>query len=128
MNPSPQFLRFLVTGGIAAAVNFGSRFVYNLWVSYAWALVLAYLTGMVTAFFLARAFVFSQGSQSLRRSAVVFSAVNVLAIAQTWLISMALAYYLLPWLGVERFRFELAHAVGIAVSYTHLTLPTIYSV
>ena len=115
MKISPQFLKFLVTGGIAAAVNFGSRFIYNLWASYSIAVVLAYLTGMATAFVLARTFVFEGRTQSLQRSALIFAAVNVLAIAQTWLISMLLAYYLLPAWGVQRFAFEIAHAVGIVV-------------
>jgi putative flippase GtrA len=115
MTISPQFLRFLVTGGIAAGVNFGSRFAYNLWVPYGVAVVLAYLTGMACAFVLARAFVFAESRQSLQRSVLLFAAVNLLAVAQTWLISMALAYWLLPKMGVEQFAFEIAHAVGIVV-------------
>ena len=115
MKPSPQFLRFLLTGGIAAATNFGSRIVFSAWVSYAWAVVLAYLVGMCCAFVLARAFVFMQGSQSLHRSALFFTLVNLFAVGQTWLISMALAYHLLPALGLQRHVFEVAHAVGIVV-------------
>ena len=63
-----QFLGFLLTGGLAAAVNFGSRIVYNRWLDFSSAVVLAYLTGMVTAFILARSFVFTQSSQSVQRS------------------------------------------------------------
>ena len=55
---SRQFLVFLLTGGIAAAVNFGSRILYNQWMGFSAAIVLAYITGMVTAFVLARLFVF----------------------------------------------------------------------
>ena len=68
---SRQFVIFLVTGGLAAAVNFGSRIVYNQWVNFSVAVVLAYLTGMVTAFALARYFVFTESSQSMQRSAPV---------------------------------------------------------
>jgi putative flippase GtrA len=112
---SRQFLIFLVTGGTAAAVNFGSRIVYNLWMGYSAAIVLAYLTGMVTAFVLARLFVFGSGSQSLARSALMFTLVNVLAVLQTWGISVALAWHVLPALGVNRFVPEIAHAVGVVV-------------
>lgn len=112
---SRQFLGFVLTGGIAAAVNFGSRILYNLWMDFSPAVILAYLTGMVTAFVLARMFVFTESSQSLRRSGIFFVLVNIVAVAQTWLISMALAYYLLPKLGIGLYVREIAHAVGVAV-------------
>jgi len=111
---SREFLTFLLTGGVAAAVNFGSRIVYNCWLDFSSAVVLAYLTGMVTAFILARRFVFTQGSQSVQRSALFFVMVNGVAVLQTWVISMAL-YYLLPMAGVTRWVPEIAHAVGIVV-------------
>jgi len=111
---SREFLTFLLTGGVAAAVNFGSRIVYNRWLDFSSAVVLAYLTGMVTAFILARRFVFTQGSQSVQRSALFFVMVNGVAVLQTWVISMAL-YYLLPMAGVTRWVPEIAHAVGIVV-------------
>lgn len=111
---SREFLSFLLTGGLAAAVNFGSRIVYNRWLDFSSAVVLAYLTGMVTAFILARRFVFTQGSQSVQRSALFFVMVNGVAVLQTWAISMAL-YYLLPMAGVTRWVPEIAHAVGVVV-------------
>ena len=109
-----QFLGFLLTGGLAAAVNFGSRILYNRWLDFSSAVVLAYLTGMVTAFILARSFVFTQGSQSVQRSAMFFVLVNGVAVLRTWAISMAL-YYLLPIAGVTQWAPEIAHAVGVAV-------------
>ena len=112
---SRQFLAFLITGGLAAAVNFGSRILYNQWVEFSLAIILAYLTGMITAFLLARTFVFTDGSQSVKRSATFFVLVNAVAVFQTWAISMLLAYYVLGWLSVTRFVPEIAHAVGVAV-------------
>lgn len=111
---SRQFLAFLLTGGLAALVNFGSRIVYNRWTSFSWAVVLAYLTGMVTAFVLARLFVFADSRRPVHQAAGFFVLVNLAAIAQTWLITMGLARFVLPWLGVDRFAAEIAHAVGIA--------------
>jgi putative flippase GtrA len=111
---SRQFLGFLLTGGLAALVNFGSRILYNQWVDFSSAVVLAYLTGMVTAFILARSFVFTQSSRSVQRSAIFFVMVNGVAVLQTWAISMAL-YYLLPMAGVTRWVPEIAHAVGVVV-------------
>ena len=112
---SRQFVAFLITGSFAALVNFLSRVLYNQWVSFSSAVILAYVTGMVTAYILAKAFVFTASQQSMRHSAVWFVLVNLVAVMQTWLISMALAHYLLPAMGVKHFVLELAHAVGIAV-------------
>lgn len=111
---SRQFVAFLLTGGIAALVNFISRIIYNLWFGFSAAVILAYLTGMVTAYVLARAFVFT-GRHSLSRSAFYFALINVLAIAQTWLVSLLLLHHVMPALNVVRFAPELAHAVGIVV-------------
>jgi putative flippase GtrA len=41
--------------------------------------------------------------------------VNGLAIIQTWAISLLMAYYALPALGVQDYTLEIAHAVGIVV-------------
>ena len=110
---SRQFATFLLTGGIAALVNFGSRIFYNHWLSYSSAVIAAYVSGMITAFVLARVFVFRASRNDLRRSALIFTAVNVVAAAQTWLISMFLAYHALPWAGVTHFVPEIAHAAGV---------------
>ena len=112
---SREFLVFLLTGGFAALVNFLSRIAYNQWLTFSTSVVLAYITGMITAFVLARLFVFKKSQHSVLRSAVYFTAVNLVAVLQTWLISMGLAYYVLPALNVTWFPKEIAHAVGVAV-------------
>lgn len=112
---SRQFLFFLLTGGTAAAVNFGSRIFYNFWLDFSVAIVLAYVTGMITAFILAKLFVFKESQQLLHRSALYFVLVNLIAVLQTWIVSMGLAYYVLPAMGVESLVREIAHAVGVVV-------------
>lgn len=112
---SRQFIVFLVTGGFAAMVNFGSRILYNMWVDFSIAIIFAYLTGMVTAFILARLFVFTESKLQVHHSFMYFTLVNLAAIVQTWLISMWLAYSVLPAMGVVNFVPEIAHFVGIAV-------------
>ncbi|WP_312236456.1 GtrA family protein [Stenotrophomonas sp.] len=112
---SRQFLLFLLVGGVAALVNFLSRIGYSHWLSFTPAIVLAYLTGMVTAFVLSRLFVFKQSTRPLHHSAFYFVLVNLLAVLQTWVVSTLLAFHLLPWLGVDVLRLEIAHAVGVAV-------------
>lgn len=112
---SRQFLLFLLTGGIAAIVNFGSRIVYSQWLNFSTAVILAYVTGMVTAFVLARLFVFKQSTQAVHHSAFYFVLVNLVAVLQTWAISLGLAYYVLPALDITVFIEEIAHAVGVTV-------------
>ncbi len=106
---------FLLTGGLAALVNFGSRIIYNQWLSYSAAIVVAYITGMITAFVLAKRFVFTETTRSMRQSVMYFFLINMIAILQTWLVSIALAWYVLPAAGITRFAPELAHAVGVMV-------------
>lgn len=110
-----QFLVFLVTGGTAALVNFGSRIAYSLCFSFSVAVIFAYITGMITAFVLAKLFVFKESSRPIHHSAAFFVLVNLVAIAQTYIISVGLAYYVLPALGVTKFVDEIAHAIGVAV-------------
>lgn len=112
---SRQFAAFLVTGGIAAAVNFGSRILLNHWMSFSAAIVVAYLLGMLTAFALARTFVFRASGQSVGGSLSRFAIVNVAAVLQTWAVSVLLAYYVLPAAGVRLYVPEIAHAAGVVV-------------
>lgn len=112
---SRQFGVFLLTGGTAAMVNFLTRIIYNNWMGFSEAVVLAYVTGMVTAYILARIYVFKTSTQTLQRSILLFALVNLLAIIQTWAVSLLMAYAVLPALGVTRFTLEIAHAVGIVV-------------
>jgi putative flippase GtrA len=110
-----QFLLFLLAGGVAATVNFLSRIGLGYWMSYVASIVLAYCLGMATAFVLNRCFVFSNSTVQLRHQMVWFVLVNIAAVAQTILISLGLAEWLLPLLGVDYHNSTIAHAVGVAV-------------
>ncbi len=111
---SKQFVLFLFAGGIAAAINFGSRILYNRWMDFSIAIIVAYLTGMITAFILAKLFVFKESEQQIRRSAWIFSLVNLIAVAQTWCISLAFAYFL-PIIGVAEYVHEISHGIGVMI-------------
>lgn len=110
-----QFLLFLLAGGIAALANFGSRIAFSLVLPYVTAIVLAYLVGMATAFALNRAFVFTEASNPVAQQAWRFALVNLAAVAQTLAISLLLARWLLPALGIVQHAETLAHAVGVVV-------------
>lgn len=112
---SNQFFLFLCTGGFAAAVNFGSRVLYSQYVSFSTAIVFAYITGMITAFVLAKLFVFRGATNSVSKSAFYFVLVNLAAVVQTWAVSMLLANYGLPSVGITHSVEEISHLIGVIV-------------
>ena len=115
MRADQQFLRFALAGGLAALANFGSRFVFSLWLPYAAAIVAAYVVGMVVAFVLMRRFVFPAHTRPLQHQVLSFAVVNGLAVAQTLVVSLFLAGWALPRWGVRAHAEAIAHAVGVAV-------------
>lgn len=125
-----QFLKFLLAGSTAALANFGSRIYLSHWMPYVPAIVIAYLIGMLTAFALNRAFVFRSADNPLHHQAWWFTLVNVAAVLQTAVISVVLARYVLPPLGIGHEE-TAAHAIGVAVpvvtsylGHKHLTFKT----
>ena len=108
-----EFSRFLLIGGIAAIVNFLSRILFNLWVDFSVSVYLAYITGMITAFFLKRHFVFSKGKQPISYSIGFFILVNLVAFLQTLTITMVFLYYVLPYFGIVKMTHEISHAFGL---------------
>ena len=112
---TPQFLRFLVAGGIAAGANFGSRFLFSLYFDYGTSVFFAYLVGMLVAFILMRGHVFNASQGSLAPQVAKFVGVNVLAVLQTLVISLLLARWALPSIGIIDHAEALAHLVGVLV-------------
>ena len=110
-----EFAGFLVAGGLAALANVGARLLLSQFASYPVAIVLAYLVGMITAFLLMRGHVFGTRGKRLSSEIAAFVAVNALAVLQTLVVSLVLAYYVLPWMGIHRHAETLAHLVGVAV-------------
>ncbi|QOY23071.1 GtrA family protein [Xanthomonas citri] len=109
-----QALLFLIAGGIAAAVNFGSRIALNYIIPYTPAIVAAYILGMAAAFALNRAFVFKNPSNSIGSQATWFVLINLLAVAQTLVISLLLSHWLENFLASKELAQTLAHAIGVA--------------
>jgi len=110
-----RFGRFLLAGGIAAAANFGSRFLFSRVLPYEAAVVAAYLVGMATAFVLMRRYAFGPGQGSVRRQVLAFTLVNAAAVLQTVLISSLLARWWLPAVQFPLDHQATAHAIGVGV-------------
>ena len=114
-SPRREFLLFLITGGVAALVNVVSRVGFSQLLRFELAVLLAYGVGMLTAYLLARKFVFLQSRTSVRRSFAAFALVNLFAVLQTWLVSVGLRNWLLPLLGIVVLSDLIAHSVGVLV-------------
>lgn len=110
---SNQFFRFLLTGGLAAAVNIGSRYLFNFVMPFEYAVIVAYLCGMATAFILARLFVFEASGRSMRSEFYRFALVNVFALGLTWVISVGLARLFFPAIGFTWYANDIAHIIGV---------------
>ncbi|WP_024891519.1 GtrA family protein [Luteimonas huabeiensis] len=112
---SRQFLLFILAGGVAAIANFGSRIILSLALPYTAAIAVAYCIGMAAAFALNRRFVFTHADNSLHSQATWFILVNILAVLQTLAISLLLARWLFPVIGMTFYPETVAHAFGVAV-------------
>ena len=108
-----EFILFVAAGGFAALVNFVSRIIFNFWFSFEVSVVLAYLIGMITAYILTKIFVFKAKSVGLVSSSIKFTIVNILAVLQTYFISVYLYYWLNNNINFDDNK-EIAHFVGIA--------------
>ena len=106
---------YLVSGGLAAAANFGSRFVFSRWLPYEAAIIGAYGVGMVTAFVLMRRFAFQPATTSTRSQLLGFCLVNLAAVLQTVAVSSLLDRLVLPALAVPGNHEAISHAVGVIV-------------
>jgi putative flippase GtrA len=108
-------MQFLLVGGFAAAVNFLCRIGLSELMSFRWAVFVAYLFGMLTAFLLSKFFVFEKSGKHHLRELRDFTIVNVLAVIQVWLISVGLAEYVFPAIDYEFFPNEVAHLIGLMI-------------
>jgi putative flippase GtrA len=110
---SAEFLKFLVTGGLAAIVNLASRYGLNYFMPFEVAVVVAYLAGMTTAYILARLFVFRASGRSVASEFRRFALVNVVALVLVWLISVGFARFIFPALGFTWHVDDVSHFIGV---------------
>jgi putative flippase GtrA len=109
------FVRFLLTGGFAAGVNVLSRFLFSMAMDFRWAVIVAYLCGMATAWILSRLFVFGASGRSRWAEFARFGVVNIFAAAQVWLVSVGLAEYAFPAVDFTWRPHDVAHLIGVVI-------------
>jgi putative flippase GtrA len=113
-----RVVRFLLAGGLAALVNFGSRFFFNIFVDFSTAVVLAFFTGLTTAFVLNKLYVFTTSRNTIAQEMGWFVFINLLALLQTWGLSVYLANILPGILSVsgeggDALVHAIAHGTGV---------------
>lgn len=72
-----QVFRFLLTGGLAAAINWLVRFPLSMVLPMPWAILGAYVIGMSAGYHLYRSYVFERSDRSIRQQIAAFIAVNL---------------------------------------------------
>jgi putative flippase GtrA len=116
-----EFVRFVLAGGVAAAANIVSRWLLSRVMPFEVAIVLAYLIGMAIAFILTKLFVFAPSERRTHNQAMRFVLVNMVALLQVWVVSVGLAEWLFPAIGLRWNAELIAHVIGvispIATSY-----------
>ena len=110
-----RFGRFLVLGGMAAAVNWGSRFAWSLVAPFEVAVLLAYLTGMAVAFVSFRLFVFPASTLPVAVQVRNFVLVNLVGMSLALLTAVALDRVIFPAVGFRFHAEAVAHAIAVMV-------------
>ncbi len=110
-----EFFQFLMVGGFSAGVNFVSRIGFSELVSYRYAIIFAYLVGMITAFLLSKHYVFEKSGRPFKDELRDFTIVNIFAVIQVWLISVGLAEYFFPYISFTFHPEEVAHLIGLGI-------------
>jgi putative flippase GtrA len=109
----PEFLRFLLAGGIAALGNMASRLLLSAFMPFEAAVALAYLIGMTMAFLIMRRFVFGASQRDPGTEFGRFAVVNLVAFCAVWLVSVSLARVAFPAIGFTWHAETIAHMIGV---------------
>ena len=90
-----EFILFLLTGGFSAIINLSSRIIISNFIRFEISVLIAYLIGMITAYFLAKKYVFLNIKKSYKKSFPIFALVNFVAVLQTFFISKFIRIWLI---------------------------------
>ena len=111
----PQIVRFLLLGGLAAAINWLVRFPLSLVMPFPAAVFVAYLIGMSAGFTLYRAYVFPNSRQPMALQVTLFLIVNAVGAVVVMAVSLALLDHALLAIGWRVLPEAVAHGTAIGV-------------
>ncbi len=110
-----EFSLFILSGLIAASINITSRVILTIFLSFELSVFIAYFLGMLTAFLLARKYVFKTTKKSYKRSFAAFSLVNLIAVFQTWIVSVLIKFWLVNFISSVSIVELISHSFGVGI-------------
>jgi putative flippase GtrA len=112
---SLQFSFFLLSGALASLLNWSSRFLFSQFFNFQTSIVLAFIVGLLSGFILMRLFVFKKSQNSIKSQALRYLIINMLALAQTFAVSVLMLNVLLRFIEDKAVSEAISHAMGIVV-------------
>ena len=111
---SVQFAKFLFVGGFAALLHWFARFFLEFYVSFSFAVGMAYGVGMLVAFILNAVLVFPASNRPRRNQIQDFIIINLSFFPVVWLFTILIKRFLenfsiIPWPG------GISHALAIMI-------------
>jgi len=107
------YFRFLFAGGVAALLNILSRAILSIALNYTLSIIIAHLIGMTVAYLLMKAIAFDDSGRNFTSEYIRFGVVNIFTLCQIWVVSVGLADFIFPQLGIERHAELIAHVIGV---------------
>ncbi len=110
-----QVFRFLLLGGLAAAINWLVRFPLSMFLPFSWAILVAYGRGMSACFTLYRAYVFPGSDRAIGPQIAIFLAVNLMGAVIVWCVAIGLVEQAFPAVGYTFMPLATGHGIAIGV-------------
>jgi putative flippase GtrA len=111
-----RFSMFVVSSSLSVPVNLTSRVLFSLVTPFEVAVVLSQFCGMVTAYTLAKLFVFEPSGRSIRSEFARFTLVNMVSLVLTWIVAIGLVRVVWPMLDMTFYPEVTGHFIGLATS------------
>tara|TARA_B100002019_G_scaffold197013_1_gene170631 strand:+ start:1183 stop:1593 length:411 start_codon:yes stop_codon:yes gene_type:complete len=110
-----QFILFIITGGTSAIINILSRVVLSNFFRFEIAILISYGIGMITAFVLAKRYVFLNTKKSIKKSFPAFALVNLISVLQTFFVSILIKKWLVIFFDNLSFIELISHSCGLGI-------------
>lgn len=110
---SKQFSFYILSGGVAGLLNWGSRFIFSEFLSFEVAIALAFTVGLLSGFILMRIYVFQGVTKPILPQFSKYLIINFFALIQTFLVSIFLARWIMPSFGIVEYSEGLSHLIGV---------------
>ena len=110
-----QFILFIITGGSSAIINILSRVILSNFFRFEIAILISYGIGMITAFVLAKRYVFFNSNKSIKKSFPAFALVNLISVLQTFFVSIFIKNWLIIFFDNLSFIELFSHSCGLGI-------------